>query len=320
VERLIQDALWHGIRSIAAQQLPHGEIPNYRLLQNGTWEYCFSPLVSAYIYNALGCFDPSSSAFDLQSLESSGAMHMQRLGRMAMEIRRGLYRFLCWQQCSDATWRFFGLGSNLPADLDTSCCAAAIFLDRRRFEHSCGFRETLPALSTFPCRDGLFDSPDSRGSGFDGAPDLRRVANANLVRCFALAGREHEVLANALLEDFAAAEPPSPARFAFFYALGSAYRQGQVPVFGEIAGKICEEVLTYRASRELQAPLSTALAVGALLDFGPTELTQQIDISSLVRCIMAPHRARLEPFCDERCGSAALTTAISMSALARAAN
>jgi hypothetical protein len=316
----IQDALWHGIRSIAAEQLPHGEIPNYRRLPNGCWEYCFSPLVSAYTYSALGCFDPSCKGFDLQSLEYSGATHMQALGRMAMEIRRGIYRFLCWQQSTRGTWRFFGQGSGLPADLDTTSCAAAIFLDRRGSEQSCGFRRTLEAFSSFPVRDGTLDSPNSRGPGFDGALELRRVANANTLRCFALAGLEYGALASKVLLDSVACISQSPMRLALLYALGRAYRQGQVTILGELAEQILREVSKPCAQGDqVGGPLSTALALSTLLDFGSTEAVLEVGINSLVRCIMAHHGARLEAFCDEQCGSPALTTAISMAALSRAA-
>jgi hypothetical protein len=321
VEHQIPETLLHGIKSIAAEQLPHGEIPNYRRLSNGGWEYCFSPLVSAYIYNALGCFDPSSGSFDLQALESAGPTHMYTLGRMAMEIRRRIYRFLCWQQCMDGTWRFFGQGSGLPADLDTSCCASSIFLDRRSFDLSCGFGRTLAALSAFPFHDGSFDSPESRGASFAGCRDLRRVANANMVRCFGLAGLDHGMLAEGILRDFLGTKSEGRARLAWLYALGRAYRQGLVAVLGEIAEPISREMLqSGTAANEFGGPLSTALAFSALLDFGTPETVRQMDTDRLAHNILAAHRSRLETFCEERCGSAALTTAISISALARAAH
>lgn len=319
-QRVIEDALWQAINSIAAEQLVHGEIPNYRRLPEGRWEYCFSPLVSAYVYSALGCFDPSSAAFDLQSLESCGAKRMQLLGRMAYKIRRGIYRFLCWQQSMKGTWGFFGQGSALPPDLDTTSCAAVIFLDRRSFERSCGFSQTLPALSNFPLRDGTFDSPDSRGSGFGEWLDLRRVANANLLRCFALAGVDYGALAHAVRQDFLSSTSQGGMRLAHLYALGRAYRQGQITSLEEIAGQVLEQTSNGGADAlEFQGPLSTALSISARLDFGSPQTVREADIDSIVRCIMTPHRSRLEVFCDQRCGSAALTTAIAMSALSRAA-
>jgi len=316
LDGLISDTLCHGIRSIAAEQLPHGEIPNYRRLPNGSWEYCFSPLVSAYTYTALSCFDPSSSWFDLQALESSGATSMQTLGRMAMEIRRGIHRFLCWQQSVDATWQFFGQGSGLPADLDTTCCGSAIFLDRRQIEQFGGFRRTWSAISRFPLYGGIFDTPDSRGPEFDGALELRRIANANLLRCLSLAGVEHEELASALLQDFAGDESTGSSRIALLYVLGRAYRQGQVAMLAEISTRSTDEIKKMRSEKgDFGGPLSTAMALSAFVDFGATGDTQPLDLGLLAANIMAPHRARLEVFCDERCGSAALTTAISMQAL-----
>lgn len=320
MKRSIQDALWHGIRSIAAEQLPHGEIPNYRRLPEDRWEYCFSPLVSAYVYSALACFDPYSAAFDLQDLESCGAKYMQVMGRMAFNIRRDIYRFLCWQQSVNGAWGFFGQGSGLPPDLDTTSCAAVIFLDRRSSERSCGFHQTLPALSQFPLREGTFDSPDSRGPGFGNALELRRVANANLLRCLALAGTDCGALASAVRQDFLADTSPGGMKFALLYALGRAYRQGQVALLGECAGQVLEQLSSAGVhAGEFHGPLTTALAISALLDFGSLEIVREANIDSLVRCITTFYRSRLEVFCDERCGSAALTTAIAMSALSRAA-
>jgi hypothetical protein len=319
VKHSIQDALWHGITSIAAEQLPHGEIPNYRRLPEDRWEYCFSLLVSAYVYSALGCFDPSSTAFDLQNLEACGAQQMQVVGRMAFRIRRGIYRFLCWQQSVDGTWGFFGQGSSLPPDLDTTSCAAVIFLDRRCSDRSCGLSETLAALSRFRLRDGTFDSPNSRGPGFAEPVRLRRVANANLLRCLALAGMDYEALAATIGQDLAMGNTQGGMRLALLYALGRAYRQGQVSLLGEIAWQVLEEMSASGVAAAFQGPLSAVLMLSARLDFGSPEIVREVDIDTLIQCIMTPHRSRLEAFCDERCGSPALTTAIAMSALSRAA-
>ena len=46
------------------EQLATGEVPNYRIFENGTCEYYFSPLVSAYVSDALAIFDPLSRWFD----------------------------------------------------------------------------------------------------------------------------------------------------------------------------------------------------------------------------------------------------------------
>lgn len=319
MKRSIQDALWHGIKSIAAEQLPHGEIPNYRCLAENRWEYCFSPLISAYVYSALGCFDPSSAAFDLQNLECCGTKQMHAVGRMTFEIRRGIYRFLCWQQSVDGTWGFFGHGSGLPPDLDTTSCAAVIFLDRRSSDRSCGLSETLAALSRFQLRDGTFDSPNSRGPGFAEPVKLRRVANANLLRCFALAGMDYETLATTVGQDFVAGNSQGGVQLALLYALGRAYRQGQVTLLEEVSRQVLKEMSTSGVAAVVQGPLSIALATSARLDFGSPQMVREVDIDSLVQCIMTPHRSRLEAFCEERCGSPALTTAIAMSALSRAA-
>src|SRR5262249_9639882 len=153
-----------------------------------------------------------------------------------------IYKFLCWQQSVDATWRFFGQASGLPADLDTTCCASAIFLDRRQFEQSCGFRRTLPAISKFPSYGGAFASPDSRGPGFSCALSLRRIANANLLRSLSLAGMEHEALASAVLRDFTGDESTGDTRIALLYVLGRAYRQGQVAMLKEVSAQCIDEI------------------------------------------------------------------------------
>src|SRR5258705_3506329 len=109
-------SLWRAHTFLAGDQLANGEIPNYRQLLNGSWEYCFSPLMSAYVHDALGCFDPLSLWFDSMALDQVDAARRPILSRTVTKIRSRIRRFLAWQESVRGAWSIFGSGSGLSPD------------------------------------------------------------------------------------------------------------------------------------------------------------------------------------------------------------
>src|SRR5438874_9937144 len=103
---LLVDGPSRALRSIEEEQLATGEVPNYRIFENGTCEYYFSPLVSAYVSDALAIFDPLSRWFDPLVVEQAGQSCRFEVSRTASRIRRRIHRFLAWQRSGDGAWRF----------------------------------------------------------------------------------------------------------------------------------------------------------------------------------------------------------------------
>src|ERR1700739_408245 len=120
IENAVRTALRAGLRLVEDELLPHGEIPNYRCRSSGSWEYCFSPLTSAYVHDALSCFDPLSEWFEPAALAQAGTRWQGPFSRAVVAIRRRIRRFLAWQEDCQGGWRFFGQSSSLPPDLEAT--------------------------------------------------------------------------------------------------------------------------------------------------------------------------------------------------------
>jgi hypothetical protein len=309
VENAILSALRSGLRLVEDELLSHGEIPNYRRKANGSWEYCFSPLTSAYVHDALSCFDPLSDWFDPPALAQTGARWQGPFSQAVSKIRRRIRRFLAWQQDCNGAWRFFGLGSSLPPDLETTACAATALLDNARSrEFSCLVR-CNDILHVFRSPDGSFESPGSRGPEDESAPWQRWVATAGAVRYLALSGSSLRI-ALGFTEN---ATTDSHSRFVLYYVAARAWKQGGLSGLDQIAAPVSREF----PSSPPRGPLSTALAVTAMLDLNSSAEELEEAAPYLLRWWKSPRERKFEEFCDPLCGSPALTAAVSMAALAR---
>jgi hypothetical protein len=308
------DLLRQGLRIIWDEQLSHGEIPNYQCMADESWQYCFSPLISTYIYDELSCFDPLSGRFEPQAVERSEKARRLPFLRSVAHIRRRIRRFLAWQESSTGGWRFFGQGSGLQPDVDLTACAATVFIDPNTSPLSPATDRRLRDLERFRVVDGTFQSPGSRG---EARPDpvLLWMANCNVLRYLALAGGDTPALEAAILNALVSGAVALDDALLLQYAAARAWRHGRLNSLSTLASSLLP--LTLQQQLSSKAPLSAALAVLALLDLGaPKEEIDQA-VSRLLNWWDSPLSQKVEPFCGSRCGSPALTAALTMAAVAR---
>jgi hypothetical protein len=312
---IIGGSLQMGLRIIEDELLANGEIPNYRQLPDGSWEYCFSPLASAYVHDGLSCFDPLSRWFDPFLLEFAAERRQFSFARRVSAIRRNIRRFLAWQEESHGTWRLFGRGSGLAADLDTTACAAAALWDNCRLQEPRLSSRRDSALDRFRSGED-FGSPGSRGAGCETGISSHWVGRANAVRYLALVGGPAEMFMAPLEEAMENGAVGEGSRIPFYFACARAWRQGGLPGRERIANHMVPQL---RKLCRSQGPLSAPLGAIALLDLdcAPADIFESWQF--LLKWWASPQRLKMEPFCDDRCGSPAWTASMSMVALARLA-
>jgi hypothetical protein len=311
----VAELLSQGLRMIAEEQLSNGEVPNYQCMADQSWQYCFSPLVSAYVYEALSCFDPQSARFEAQAAERLELARRMPFLRLVAHIRQRIRRFLAWQESSTGGWRFFGQGSGLPPDLDLTACAATVFIDPNPLPLNPSTYRRMRDLEQFRTADGTFSAPGSRDETHPD-PALLWMANCNVLRYLALTGGETAKLEAAILHALASvAVPPSDA-LPLLYAAARAWRHGQLDSLSTLTSYLLP--LATVPQNSSRGPLSAALTVLILLelDAPPEELDQAVD--PLLTWWDSPFSRKFETFCDSRCGSPALTAALTMAAAARA--
>jgi hypothetical protein len=308
-----------GLAYLIEEQLPFGEIPNFRLLANGSWEYCFSPLPAAYVHDALSCFDPLSSWFDPQAIDQVNASSRTSFLRAVLRVRRKAFRFLAWQQSCDLGWRFYGLGSALPADADLTAMAGTALVEVRGRDRACDWSRQTACIRAFQCEDGLYGDPQSRGDRVPAASAaaLRLIASANVLRYYALTGEPGGPLEQLLHREFRHCSLET-GRVDFLWALARACKQGRLELLDTAQGLMVGQLLDCRsASGSFGGPLSTALATHALLDLeyeGPELRTGR---EALLSWLDPVYGRRYEGFGHNGCGSSAWTTIAIITALAR---
>ncbi len=307
----VSDSLVQSIAFLGGEQLPSGEIPNYRNLPNGSWEYCFSPLVSAYVHDALACFDALSPRLDAEALEQVAPTARPGFSRAATLIRRRIRRFLAWQESPDGTWRFFGTGSSLAPDLDTTACAAAALIEARGGMSARDIKRTGEALQRL-CKEA------GRSREVEIESELQAAGIANALRYFAMTGFETDEC-GAVLREMIQGSPCASNRVLFLYTMSRAHLHGRLAGLESIRSGVLTEVLECHDPAHVSSePLTAALATLLLLYLGHEDELYARRIEVLLDWLTPIHGRRFERLGDANCGSAALTTAWIMAALAKA--
>ncbi len=300
-------ALQAGVRVVAREQLPGGEMPTY-FRSGANLEYRRSPLVSCYVHDALARFDAMSFWFAADVLDAIPRAALAAWVRQAKTVRSRIRRFLAQEELANGSWRFWGRQSPERIDLDTSACGAAVFLDVR------GRR--LPArLERYAAL--LLDA----------AHDLHNEplrVRANAVRFLALAGLPTEGITEQILADLdkgpalteAAADGTHPLLAA--YCLARAWRQGGFPAHDQLSAQVIPQVAAFRrADGRPHDALDAALGLSVFADLdysGPESAAAR----QLLLNQMDPRRGwRYAPAFLQQGGAGALTSAIAINALSR---
>jgi hypothetical protein len=302
--------LVQALRFIEEDQLPTGEIPNYRKLENCAWEYYFSPLVSAYIADALATFDPLSYWFDPFVVEQAGERRRFEVSRTAARIRRQIQRFVAWQQSSDDAWRFLGRGSSLPPDRDTTACCALALLDRISVNNAASAGRVVRLLRRLSAMAGDTQAQNECATC---------VADVNVLRFTVLAGGEVRSQATDLFERCLELGTASQPCIPVLYALGRAWRQCNLKLFEpRITAWVDALIGLQTPEGSFDGPLSTAMGLTALLDFGYDGKATATAAEWLYAYMNLSNAPKMDAFCNNLRASPALTTAVAISALSRA--
>jgi hypothetical protein len=329
--KVLADILVRGTAQILTTQLPTGEIPTFRLSPEGHLQYCRSPFISTFVYDALGYFDPFSPFGDIQTREMIPYPLRSWFGAAIGNVRRGIRRFVAWQQEPGAVWRFFGSGSGIDPDSDTTSCAASLLLESPPYNLRDDWRKHFDALTRFRSAEGIYFSyvtRDQRGYSWmdsQGRPIIGfdRVVNANVLRYLAFIDGQVEPLIAYLEQEvqggeFRQGSPDYPNPLCFFYMVARAWRQARLPGLQALASEMVPRIVELQTEAgDFGGPLSTALAASALIDLeyeGPALGRAR---SAILRLSHASGGWDHEPFFVGGFGSNAWTTALSMSVLAR---
>ncbi len=324
--------LARALRYIQLQQLSTGELPSYRRAPNGKMEYCFSPFVTTFVHDALACFDPHSAWFEASALAQVAEQHRHWFVRSVSTLRKRMRALIAWQEDAQGTWRFFGHGSGVAPDAATTACAATVLLERRAHVPARQWQAHAQALRRFRSADGLYFSRvegNGRGdSGMngDGKRIIRidRIVNANVLRFLALVGGETIELVKYLQDELAGeslerGSPEYPNPLCFFYVVARAWQQAYLPEQDHVSRALTPHLLSLQADDgSFGGPLSTALALSTMLDLHFVGAALERTRQALAQCAQPWGGWGYEDFLSNGFGSPAWTTALAMSALARA--
>lgn len=316
--------------SLQSGQLVTGEIPTYRNIAAGTKLYAPSVFMSAMAHDALGCLDPRSRQHRDGALRVLSSVDRRAVTWRAGLMRAGIRRFLAWQEEADRTWCFYGRGSALHPDAATTACAAlALAVDSGRTRPPMRWRAHNRALERFRTPAGLyhtFTAPDGSGYAWIGADGARiagfdRVVNAHVLRFVRATGAEPEPLAAYIMSEvehgeFERGSPEHPDPVSFVHAVARAWTECPAVERGAVRALLVPWLhARQQDDGGFGGPLSTALALAALVDLGDTGDALDRASHHLLTTASDGGEWSYQPYLSGGQGSAPFTTALSVAAL-----
>jgi hypothetical protein len=325
----------HSLQAVRRLQHPSGEILSYRRDAAGNYVYYRSPMLSALVHDALGCFDPTSPWWFDGALELVPAQARRRFARSVMAVRRRIRGFLIWQQEAAGWWRFFGRGSGIDPDVTTTALAATALLESYGSQSLSRWEHQLAVVQSFRAPSGRYHTFQRPGHGGYGWMDdagrpvvgFDRVVNAAVLGWLAATGeanRPHaRQLAGQLLDEAAGGDLQNgtalyPNPLSFTYHLSRAWAQGDLPERRRLADALVPALLRRQEKAgDFGGPLSTAMAATALLELGYGGPERQRARQAVLRGMRPRGGWPYEDVVIHGFGSPAWTTALSMAFLAR---
>ena len=302
----VRAALVRSLHVLVRGQLPTGEIAAYFRHGASALGYTRSPVPSAYVHDALACFDPASSRVQTAILELISASGRVGFVRAVRAVRQRIRRFLAWQEECDGRWRFFGRGSGVAPDADTTALAACALLDVQRRTAYQPWRAHAEVVSSM----------------LDTTAGLDLAAAGNGVRFLASVGYPVEGHVAALLRRLEDGGFTQLDRDCLLpaYCLARAWTEGGLPDRSRLDALILPGVLaTQRDDGSFGGPVSTAFGLSVLLESKP-ESDERRGAEQALRSSIGEHGGwAFEPLLPSGAGSLACSTALAMSTLARAA-
>jgi hypothetical protein len=322
------------LRLVQRFQRPDGEILSYRQDARGNHVYCRTPLPSTFVHDALGCFDPTSAGWSQEFLGIIPARARAGFVRTIVNVRRQIRAFLIWQQEPAGWWRFFGRGSGIDPDVNTTACASFALLESYGARSVARWERQAAVVSSFRSPTGpfhTFQRPSDDGYGWlddAGRPvaGFDPVVNTAVLDCLcAMNGPQDPAvrwLIDHLMGEVLAGDPRGtplyPNPLVFLYAVSRAWARHGLPGRESLAEAVLPALLRTQAEAgDFGGPLSTALGASALLDLRYTGERRTLARRAVLRGLHPNGGWPHEDFIVQGFGSRALTTAVSMAFLAR---
>jgi hypothetical protein len=327
--------LVRGLDAIVRGQHPSGEMLSFRRDRHGNYTYVRSPFVSTFVHDTLGCLDPTSpdwldGGLDLFPTGLQGEV-VQAIARLRQRIRG----FLIWQQEAAGYWRFFGRGSGIDPDVDSTACASIALLEGHGVRSVRRWERQQALVGSFRSGDGPFFTflkPRRGGYGWlsdEGLPvvGFDPVVNAEVLRFLSRLGAGDapaaQFLSGWLLERTTelaahAGSPLYPNPVCFGFALGRALEEFDAP-----GGEALRTAVLARTLREQRpdggfgGPLSTAMGASTLLALGHRGEELAAARLAVLRGRDASDAWAYEDFVVHGFGSPAWSTALSTGFLVR---
>lgn len=328
---------------LATSQLVTGEIPTHRPVAGSVRLYAPNCLLTALAHDALGTLDPTSPWSRPEAWLPLPVAERRQVGARIARLRTRIRRFLAWQEEADGTWRFHGRASEIDPDAATTACAAiAVSCDpppphvaaacRRRGANALArFRSTEGSYYTFAPRTGpstpVRKTLASLGASRERLPQqeqdaVDRIANVHVLRFVAMAGAPDAKLLRYVTQEIQegrreTGSPKHPDPVCFAHAVARTRAQASVPDGEWVAGDFVPWLLArQQPNGSFGDSLTTALAAQSLVDLGYTGDALDRTADALLTTASPEGDWPSGNYLSGGEGSAALTTAFALGALA----
>jgi hypothetical protein len=299
----LRPILLRTIDYLRSQQLQTGDFPCFRTSEASF--YCPCILLSTLLHDALGYLDPHTRLYQTCLSDLLSSQERRFITATVTGMRFRLRTFIAWHEEQSGVWQLFGRESGLGPDAATTACAA-VTMFRTYPEERRAKNRHVPAL------DGFLNA------------QLSLHEEANVLRFLALAGRDTNNRTSALTAKLTSEDTPTPdeAQILNFlsvaYSVARAWRQAALPGRQELANHLVPRIVAQcQANAGIGTPLQYALAASALADLG-CDSSSLFEIGmDLLPFFSASERWGSQSFLNLEVGSAAVTTAIAISALVR---
>lgn len=258
-----------------------------------------------------------------------------RFLQSVLDMRSRIRGYLTWQQESSGYWRFFGRGSGIDPDVNTTIYAFLALQEGYQGRHLGRRSRELDTVQAFRAAHGKYYTFYRLGYGGYGwmDPDGRpmqgfdRVVNADVLRYLCFAGLTEdtytEILVKYMWEELTSTREEEgtslyPNPLSFYYSLSRTWRETGLSGLTVLADELMPHLLRLQGNDgDFHGPLSTALGGLAMIHLGYSGPELQTTRQAVLRGLQSNGGWGYEDFIIDGFGSPALTTALSMAFLAR---
>jgi hypothetical protein len=309
LKRDIFNSLRKGFSFLSKSQLKSGEFPMMRWEKNNRKDASYVKTVFA----------------------TSFVLHSLKYVRKFLDIDKISQKAIMFlfNETENDLWRFYGKGSRIHFDLDTSCCALASL---KEYDIDLDYETIATKLLKYRNTQGIFNTwildIDPPFKKVDNNVDW--VVNANVLFFYSLLGwnlPEVEQYLIKVVENgiFKERSPYYDSPLCFIYCLTRAYADGNNSTLSPTIPKIRNYLLDIIRNNLLNDPLEKVLAIVGLLNCGVDSTTARYVIKHLLRDQRKDGKWLTSifftegPYTEYRVvyGSEALTTAIALEAISK---